>query len=99
MALSSLRDRTEGVKPGHGSLMRHEATKRTRREDAPRHAAEDPFPYPAVAIGPGHQQVGVLVQGKLDQMIRIRPVAVNNWPRIRGDSVSSQIADDVFGPG
>ena len=79
--------------------MRHETTKRTRRENAPRHAAEDPFSHAAVAIGPGHQEISVLVQGKLEQMIRVRSVAMDNWPRIGGNPVPPQVADDIFGPG
>jgi hypothetical protein len=79
--------------------MRHETTKRTRLENAPRHAAEDPFTQPAVTVRAGHQQVGSLVQGKLEQMIRVRSVTMKNWSRIGIDPVPRQIADHVINPG
>ena len=49
--------------------MRHQATDRTRGEQIAGHPTKDPFGEPAMAVSPGHEQIGTLVQGKADDLI------------------------------
>jgi hypothetical protein len=47
--------------------MRKQAANRARSEKALRDAAEDPFAEPAVAVSPGHNQIGVHLLRNIEQ--------------------------------
>ena len=46
--------------------MRHQAADRARRQQIAGHSAKDPFVEPAMAVSPGHQQIGAFVRGESD---------------------------------
>ena len=76
--------------------MRHQAADRARGQQIAGHPAEDPFVEPAVAVSPGHQQIGSFVLGQPDDLIRTRSMGLHFDPTFGLYPVLRQIANDVI---
>ena len=63
--------------------MRHQAADRARGQQIAGHSAKDPLVEPAVAVSPGHQQIGTFVLGERDDLIRTRSLRLYFDPTLR----------------